>query len=70
MANLKSNPPEMVTIKGHELVCPVCSNKTFWQGRAQLNTAVASLFNLDWTNHSATYFVCSSCTHISWFYGE
>ncbi len=67
---MKNTAPEMVTIKGHDLVCPICSNRTFWRSEAQLNTAVASLFNMDWANRSATYFVCSECTHLSWFYGE
>lgn len=47
MANIKSTSPETLTIKGHDLVCPICSNRTFWRSKAQLNTAVASLFNLD-----------------------
>lgn len=70
MGNIRNNKPQNVAIKGHELQCPVCANREFWQGEAQLNTAVASLLNLDWTNRSATYFVCSNCTHITWFYGE
>jgi hypothetical protein len=56
-----------VKVKDHDLTCPVCANALFYTGTAQLNTAVASFFNLDWTNRSATYFVCSQCTHILWF---
>ena len=62
--------PQTVSVKGHELICPICSNNYFFSSRAQLNTAVATFFNLDWANRSATYFVCTECTHISWFLGN
>lgn len=58
---------QTVEVKGHVLTCPVCGNVLFYKRSAQLNTAVASFFNLDWANHSATCFVCANCTHISWF---
>jgi hypothetical protein len=35
-----------------------------------LNTAIATFFNFDWANKSATCFVCSNCTHISWLLGK
>lgn len=66
----KNKAPETVEVKGHELKCPVCSNNEFWKGSAQLNSAVMTFFNLDWADKSATYFVCSECTHLSWFLGE
>lgn len=59
--------PQTVEVKGKALVCPVCKNDHFWTKKAQLNSAVATFFNLDWTDRSATCFVCSECTHISWF---
>ncbi len=62
--------PENVQIKGNKLVCPICSNNKFWHRRAQLNTAVATMFNFDWANPSAACFVCSECTYISWFLGK
>lgn len=61
---------ETVTIKGHDLICPICKNNYFYSRKAQLNTATASFFNLDWANRSATCFVCTQCTHISWFLGN
>jgi predicted nucleic-acid-binding Zn-ribbon protein len=61
--------PQTVEIRGHELSCPVCSNKNFWTREAMLNKAVSTFFNLDWTDRTATCFVCSECTHISWFLG-
>jgi hypothetical protein len=66
---IKSDP-QTIEVKGNELICPICRNKYFWTRKAQLNTAVASFFNLDWANRSATCFVCSECTHISWFLGN
>ena len=61
---------ETVNIKGHDLICPICKNNYFYSRKAQLNTAAASFFNLDWANRSATCFVCTQCTHISWFLGN
>ncbi|MFN8273656.1 MAG: hypothetical protein U0X58_02120 [Flavobacteriaceae bacterium] len=65
-----SKTPQPVSVSNHELVCPICRNNLFYTRQAQLNTAVASFFNLDWANKSATCFVCSECTHISWFLGK
>ncbi len=62
--------PQTFQIKGHELKCPICSNNLFTVRQAQLNTATATFFNLDWANRSASCYVCSECTHISWFLGE
>jgi len=59
--------PETIHVEGHALVCPICKATLFWKREAQLNTSVASFFNLDWDNKTATCFVCSKCTHISWF---
>jgi len=70
MSLFQEEEPQPVEVLGNELKCPVCSNKLFWTRKAQLNTAIATFFNLDWANRSATCFVCSKCTHISWFLGE
>lgn len=65
----KSNP-ETISVKGNELKCTVCGNQYFYSREAQLNTAVATFFNFDWANRTATCFVCSECTHIMWFLGK
>ena len=62
--------PVTIAVRGHQLKCPICGNNYFWTRRAQLNTSVASFFGFDWANRSATCFVCSDCTHISWFLGQ
>ncbi|NIJ53845.1 hypothetical protein [Dyadobacter arcticus] len=70
MSLFSEDEPQPVEIKGNSLTCPVCTNKLFWTRDAQLNTPVATFFNLDWANRSATCFVCSDCTHILWFLGK
>lgn len=62
--------PQRAEVKGNQLKCPICGEVLFYEREAQLNTAVASFFNFDWANRSATCFVCANCTHISWFLGE
>lgn len=63
----KKKEPKTVEVLGKPFICPVCSNGRFYQGRAQLNTVIASLLNLDWANRTATYITCSNCGHINWF---
>ena len=59
--------PKTVKMKENVLKCPVCFNNLFFMDSAQLKTGKANFFNKGWTNTSATYFVCSECTHILWF---
>lgn len=59
--------PTPIDVKGHSLTCPICGNTQFRTREAQLNTAVATFFDLDWANKSATCYICSECTHILWF---
>lgn len=58
---------EPVQVQGVDLRCEICTNHTFWQREAQLNTAVASFFDFDWANPSAMCLVCSRCGYIHWF---
>ena len=37
------------------------------KGRAQLNTAGLTFFNLDWANRSAATLICTSCGGIDWY---
>lgn len=67
MTQSRKKEPQSVTVLGETFKCPVCKNELFWTRRAQLNTQVATFFNFDWANKSATCYVCSKCTHISWF---
>ncbi|XZF14983.1 hypothetical protein ACTHGU_02525 [Chitinophagaceae bacterium MMS25-I14] len=70
MSLFKKKEPKSYDVKGHQLTCPVCGNQYFWYRKAQLNSSISTFFNLDWTDRSAICFVCSECTHISWFLGD
>ncbi len=61
------NEPEQIQIVGKALHCEICKHDRFWTRTAQLNTAVATFFNLDWINASATCYVCDGCGYIHWF---
>ena len=69
MKSFKNKEPQTIQVRGNELKCPVCSNNIFWARKAQLNSAITTFLNLDWTDRSATCFVCSECTYIFWFLG-
>ena len=70
MSWFKKAEPQTVQVKGYDLQCPVCRNNTFFKRSAMLNTFFLTFFDLDWADRSATCFVCSDCTHISWFSGK
>ena len=65
------DPSEVVAteyeIEGVKLRCQHCSYSSFFQGRAQLNTAIATLLGLDWANKEASYLSCKRCGHLHWF---
>jgi hypothetical protein len=56
-----------VEVAGQPLRCEICHHTRFWQRQAQLNTSVATFFNFDWANASATCIVCERCGYIHWF---
>jgi hypothetical protein len=67
MEQVNRNEPTTVAVVGRPLHCYACGYAHFWQRSAQLNTALATFFNFDWTNPSATCCVCAQCGHIHWF---
>lgn len=67
MSLLRKEEPETVEINDVHLVCQVCRHDKFWRTEGQLNTSVATFFNLDWANPSAACFVCDRCGYIHWF---
>lgn len=69
MVRFSKQEPRPVTVLNRQLVCPVCGNKLFRETRAQMNTALASFFDLDWANRTARCYICSSCTYVFWFRG-
>ncbi|MCK4561995.1 MAG: hypothetical protein KAT78_03745 [Flavobacteriaceae bacterium] len=54
-------------IKDKKLKCNVCENDKFTHRESQLNTRLASLFNLDFANKKAYCYVCDNCSNIQWF---
>lgn len=56
-----------VSIKGNELICPVCKGKSFWTRKTLMNTRGLTLFDLDWANKNATNYVCNHCGYVFWF---
>lgn len=67
MGLFSKTEPGAYEINNRAFSCHNCRNNTFWSRKAQLNTATASFFNLDWTDRSATCLVCSECAYIHWF---
>lgn len=59
--------PETFTVVGKPLRCEICHHDKFWQRQAQLHTAVASFFDLEWIQPSANCMVCAQCGYIHWF---
>ncbi len=57
-----------VTIKGHDLICPICGNDSFYQRTTQLNTAGMTFLGLDWANQNAFNYYCSECGYMFWFH--
>lgn len=60
----------MMEVKGRQIRCLVCGHDHFDTRNAQLNTSVASFFNMDWANKTAICLVCADCSHIMWFLGD
>ncbi len=50
-----------------QVICAVCQHAVFDRGSARLNTAAASLLNLDWANRTAHTLLCANCGHVLWF---
>jgi len=59
--------PGEYALAGKPIHCPHCGGSTFQAGEAQLNTAAATFFRLDWLDDSATVLVCIHCSQIQWF---
>jgi predicted nucleic-acid-binding Zn-ribbon protein len=66
----KESEPQPIAVKGHQLKCPVCGNVIFRRKRVLLNTRLATFFDLDWANRTATCYSCSDCAYIFWFLGQ
>ena len=67
MALFGKKEAEPVVVAGLNLHCEICKHDQFWKQEAQLNTAVATFFNFDWANKTASCYVCDGCGYIHWF---
>ena len=67
MGLVSNSEPQPATVAGFVLRCEICKHDRFWHRSTQLHTAVASFFNLEWTQPSADCYVCAQCGYIHWF---
>lgn len=58
---------ERFEANGRDLTCRVCDHDRFYTRKGQLNTALMSLFKLDFLNKTATCAVCDRCGYVHWF---
>ena len=63
----KEAVPGNYSLAGKSVKCPHCGGAQFTAGEAQLNTAFATLIDLDWIDKSAFILTCTSCGQIQWF---
>jgi predicted nucleic-acid-binding Zn-ribbon protein len=64
----QSDPnPGVFSLEGRPVSCPHCDGTQFEMGEAQLNTAFATLIELDWLNKTASILSCTTCGQIQWF---
>lgn len=63
----QSEPEGAIVGNGVQLRCEICKHELFWHRRAQLHTALASFFDLEWAGPTAECYVCANCGYIHWF---
>ena len=68
MSNDKEAAPR--SVRGRQLVCPICKGTEFYSREYLLNTRAATFFNFDWANKAAVTYLCDQCGHIMWFADE
>ncbi|WP_345950507.1 hypothetical protein ABDD95_03465 [Mucilaginibacter sp. PAMB04274] len=54
-------------IDGKQLICMFCQNDFFFTRQEQLHSPSRTFFDLEWTDKTATCFICSECGYIHWF---
>ena len=67
MGMFTKKDPEPAVVEGHTLRCEICTHDRFFEKEGQLNTPVATFFNLDFVNPSARCLVCANCGYVHWF---
>ncbi len=69
-AAVNSSNTSRFEVAGIAVRCPHCGGEEFVEGRALLNTAGMTFFNLDWANRSAATLACVGCGRIEWFLAD
>jgi hypothetical protein len=64
---LFSKEPKSYEIQGNVLKCLVCGHDEFHNRTAQLHSAGATFFNIEWTSPTGQCFICDRCGFIHWF---
>lgn len=59
--------PAEFSIAGRIVRCPHCGETKFMPSPALVNTRVATFFNVDWADSTATVLTCAECGRIEWF---
>ncbi len=56
-----------VSARERDLKCVVCGHTHFTHRKAQLHTALATFFDMEWLGATADCYVCDECGYIHWF---
>lgn len=59
--------PAGYTVAGKAISCTHCQGKEFTADKAQLNTFLLTLIELDWLDSSAAILTCTTCGQVLWF---
>ncbi|MCJ8211399.1 hypothetical protein MUY27_16900 [Mucilaginibacter sp. RS28] len=62
-----TSEPKRYEIDGTQLFCQFCKNDTFDTRYEQLHSPMRTFFSVEWTDKTATCFVCSKCGYMHWF---
>jgi hypothetical protein len=54
-------------IDERQLICMFCKHDSFYTRQEQLHSPTRTILNLEWTDSTATCFVCSNCGYMHWF---
>lgn len=67
MGIFSAEEPKKYEIDDKQLICMFCNTDTFYVRQEQLHSPTRTILNLEWTDRTATCFVCSSCGYMHWF---
>ncbi|HQR07307.1 MAG TPA: hypothetical protein PLN21_10825 [Gemmatales bacterium] len=66
--DLRKYEAEGYLIAGSKLIeCPVCGHNRFHSKRIMMNTQLATVLHIDWSDNTADTRICKNCSHVLWF---